>query len=187
MDSSTSVSEQNFWKMKAFIRTMVSAADVDSGNVRVGLISYSDIAEVRFYLDTYKTKADILRGIDEMPYVYGRTNTADALRVVWSDVYTQIKGDRRGVPNTAIVVTDGVSNINQDRTQIEASNARAKGIHIYAIGIGLSDLTELDGIATSPASRNRFTIDNFEQLENLPGKVFKTICTGIKSTISDYC
>ncbi|KAJ8319985.1 hypothetical protein KUTeg_001572 [Tegillarca granosa] len=183
MDSSTSVSEQNFWKMKSFLRTMVSAADVDSGNVRVGLISYSEIAEVRFYLNTYSTKSDILKGITEMPYVYGRTNTADALRVLWSEMYTNVKGDRRDVPNTAIVVTDGVSNINQARTQLEAINARATGIHIYAIGIGLPDLTELNGIATSPASRNRFTIDNFEELENLPGKVFKTICTECKAEV----
>jgi collagen type VI alpha len=58
--------------------------------------------------------------------------------------------DRPDAPNIAVVVTDGISNINSRRTITEAINARAKNIHIYSIGIGLKDTKEVFAIATPP-------------------------------------
>ena len=91
-------------------------------------------------------------------------------------MYTPQNGDRPGVDNICIVVTDGVSNINSRRTIPEAEQARAEGIHIYAIGIGLTDTTELDGIASKPVEKNRFAVQEFSELSTLRDEVFAGFC-----------
>ncbi|KAK3783391.1 hypothetical protein RRG08_001851, partial [Elysia crispata] len=176
LDASTSVTEPNFELMKDFVKDFLYEADIDSGNVRVGVIIYSTQDHIEFQMNTYNTKADVYNAIDEIPYRYGSTNTADALKTMRTDMFTRLNGDRRGVENICIVVTDGVSNINARRTIPEAEQARAEGIHIYAIGIGLSDTRELDGIASKPVDENRFAVQEFSELRDLRHKVFSSLC-----------
>lgn len=76
--------------------------------------------EIQFHLNQYSNKADIFNAIDSIPYIYGSTNTADALRTMHTVMFTALNGDRDSVPNTAIVITDGISNINSRRTVSEA-------------------------------------------------------------------
>ena len=82
-------------------------------------------------------------------------------------------------------MTDGVSNINGRKTIPEAEEARNEGIHIYAIGIGLSDRTELDAMATIPPSENSFAVQSFDELVGLDEKIFQSICPG-KSMYTVY-
>lgn len=84
------------------------------------MLIYSTEVEIQFYLNQFKTKADVFNAIDEIPYIYGSTNTADALQTMHNVMFTDRNGDRVGVPNTGIVITDGVSNINARRTITEA-------------------------------------------------------------------
>lgn len=57
----------------------------------------------------------------------GRSNTAAALQMTMDDVFTSSGGDRNGVRNVAIVVTDGGSNIQRDLTVTRANNMRNRG------------------------------------------------------------
>uniref|UniRef100_A0A2C9JVB5 VWFA domain-containing protein n=1 Tax=Biomphalaria glabrata TaxID=6526 RepID=A0A2C9JVB5_BIOGL len=183
LDASTSVTEPNFELMKDFVKDFLLDADIDGGNVRVGVVIYSDADYVQFQLNTYAKKADVYNAIDDIPYRYGSTNTADALKTMRSVMFTAGNGDRSDVNNVAVVVTDGVSNINSRRTVPEAEQARAEGIHIYAIGIGLTDTKELDGIASKPVDENRFAVQDFTELRDLRHKVFSALC---KCFVIDY-
>jgi len=61
----------------------------------------------------------------------------------------------------------------------QAKEAREAGIHIFAIGIALRNLTELKNIATpGPGDKNVLTISEFEGLKSLKGRIFASICTG---------
>ena len=52
-------------------------------------------------------------------------------------------------------------------------------IHIYAIGIGLTDTKEVDAIASQPASANSFNVKDFDELKGLPQKIFSgALCPG---------
>ncbi|XP_076459446.1 LOW QUALITY PROTEIN: uncharacterized protein LOC143292771 [Babylonia areolata] len=195
LDSSTSVTEPNFKLMKDFVKDFLVTAEIDSGNVRVGVITYSTEDYTEFHLNRYSTKVDVFTAVDNIPYRYGSTNTADALNTMRTEMFNPVSGDRDRAPNIAIVVTDGVSNINSRQTIPEAEQARAEGIHIYAIGIGLTDTTELDGIASKPVEENRFAVQEFSELRSLRDQVFASFCTGeapkIKITprppVDDYC
>jgi hypothetical protein len=54
------------------------------------------------------------------------------------------RGDRPGVPNIALVVTDGETNRDSNLTIPEADRARANGITLIAVGIGDSVRTHND-------------------------------------------
>lgn len=178
LDSSTSVGTANYEKMKGFCKDFIKNADLDSGNVRVGIISYSTAVEEEFYLNSYSTTADVMDAIDKIPYRYGSTNTADSLKVMRTKMFSAAQGDRPDVPNICLILTDGVSNINSRRTIPEAELARNEGIHIYAIGIGLQDTRELDGIATPPKEENSFNVQSFDELSVLSERVFEAFCPG---------
>ena len=120
--------------MRDFAKDLVDKADVDSGSVRFGVAIYSTEVQIEFNLGDYRTTAEIKSAIDKIPYIYGSTNSADALLTMHSRMFTYANGDRPGVDNVAFMITDGVSNINSRRTIPESESARNKGIHIYAIG-----------------------------------------------------
>ena len=162
--------------MLEFLKDFLSIADIDRGNVRVGILIYSTEVHIQFHLNEYKTKDDVYNAIDNIPYRFGSTNTADSLKTMHTEMFTRRNGDRPGVDNICILITDGVSNINSRRTIPEAEAARGKNIHIYVIGIGLTDLREVDGIASKPVEDNRFAVQEFDELSAMKSKVFSSLC-----------
>lgn len=66
-----------------------------------------------------------MAAIQEITYIYGSTNTADALQVMRENMFIPSRGDRRDAPNICVLLTDGVSNINSRRTIPEAEATRA--------------------------------------------------------------
>ena len=92
-------------------------------------------------------------------------------------MFNEANGDRPGVPNVAIVITDGISNLNSERTIPEALRAQARGIHIFVIGIGLTGATlEIDSISSTPVQENRFLVRTFEELRYIRMKVYTRLC-----------
>ena len=83
-----------------------------------------------------------------------------------------------------MIITDGVSNINYRRTVPEAEQSRDVGVHIYAVGIGLTDTRELDAMASSPASDNSFAVNDFDELSGLERRIFAAICEGTLADIT---
>lgn len=178
LDASTSVTEENFEMVKDFMKDFIYPIDIDRGTVRVGVVVYSTEVFVQFNLNSHQSKVNIFNAIDEVPYNDGNSNTADAIKIVRSEMFTQANGDRPDVPNVAIIVTDGISNLNARRTIPEAEQAHADGIHIFAIGIGVPDNRELDGMASKPVERNRFTVDDFSELVGLRNAISSALCDG---------
>ncbi|XP_065931360.1 collagen alpha-4(VI) chain-like isoform X3 [Magallana gigas] len=177
LDSSTSVGNDNYDKMKSFVTKFLHYANIDNGDVRVGLLSYSTRVTVEFKLNSKSTKADVFDAVNALPWRYGSTNTADGLKTMHEELFNVANGDRPGVPNICIIMTDDVSNINYRRTIPEADVAKKKGIRIYAVGIALKDLKEVNGIASEPASTNVFAVNTFDELERLDVKLFTATCS----------
>ncbi|KAK7501402.1 hypothetical protein BaRGS_00007206 [Batillaria attramentaria] len=178
LDTSTSMEEQNFELVRNFVRDFLSIAEIDNGRVRVGVIIYSTEDYLQFNLNEYKTKHEVLNALSDIAYHPGSTNMADALSTMRTVMFTPQNGDRPGVPNICIVVTDGASNINSGRSVPEAEQARAEGITIYAIGIGLTDTEELDGIVSKPVDEKRFAVQDFGELGKLRDRLNRAFCPG---------
>ena len=176
LDSSTSVGINAFDEMLKFCKTLLNTTNIDSGDVRVGVATYNTNVMFGFQmLNEYKTKGEVFNAIDNIPRRHGSTNTADALQKMHSVMFTTNNGDRPDVDNAAVLITDGVSNINSRRTIPEAEYAHEQGILVIAIGIGLTDTMELNSIASSPASEYAFAIQTFANLADIVEEVFNEI------------
>ena len=86
------------------------------------------------------------------------------------------RGDRRDVPNVAMVFTDGNSN-DMKKTLQEAYLCKKEGIHVIVVAVSTWIRTnELDAIASYPASSNRFLMDDFDRLSEIVGDMKDLIC-----------
>ena len=100
-----------FELMKLFLSHLVGRLDVDSGHTRVGLVPFSDIVHTHdaFNLSAHSTAASIRSAIESLAYTEGITYTDKALRYVRTKMLTTAAGDRPGVHDVVILLTDGKS------------------------------------------------------------------------------
>jgi len=103
--------------MKSFLSRLVGRLDIDSGNTRVGLVTYSSNLGTRINLDAHSSAAGLQSAIALLGYSGGGTNTHLALAHVRNTMLTSAAGDRSNVPNVVVVLTDGNSN-NDTATRV---------------------------------------------------------------------
>ena len=62
----------------------------------------------------------------------------------------------------------------------EAKKARAHGIHMFGVGIGLtsSDARELNEIVSRPSEQNAFINGDFSHMKNVSDKILSALCQG---------
>ena len=60
IDSSTSVGLKNFKAALHFVKEVVSPLEFASGKTRVGLVTFNNQAFVRFYLDTFSSREEVI-------------------------------------------------------------------------------------------------------------------------------
>lgn len=178
LDTSTSVSERNFKKVLQFVKEFLAEAYIAPDGVHVGVITFSSYAYVQFNLNKFSSREEVFEAVDSIPYSYGSTNTAAGLRALRA-AFTKENGERPEAPNYALVITDGVSNINTFQTVTEAELTRNSDIHVYAIGIGLSDTSELEKIASKPSRENTFNVQDFNELQGVKKDLFQQFCPGM--------
>ncbi|CAH1773014.1 unnamed protein product, partial [Owenia fusiformis] len=115
---------------KKFVQNVVWNLQLSPDQTRVGVITFSSQAHVKFHLDRYKDKLSLHRAIGALEYEYGDTYTGAALSMLRRKMFRHYNGDRPNIQNIAILMTDGESNINTFRTITEARKAKKHDIHI---------------------------------------------------------
>lgn len=172
IDSSGSIQEagNNWARMKTFLQELVSRLDIGPTRVRVGAVKFSGDAYVEFFLNTYSRKSDIKTALGDMTFLGTKTYTGLGLRYMRNEIFQRNNGDREGVPNIAIVVTDGRSNMNEHETKLEADLAKESGIRIIAVGI-TDQINQMELREIASDRESLITVDNFdilmEQLDNI--------------------
>ncbi|WAR25836.1 CO6A4-like protein [Mya arenaria] len=183
VDNSESVhdGEDDMQYLMNFVSGIITDSDVDSGNVKFSLSVFTHDIFNEFYLNSYTTRSEMLNHIQLLATRQGGTNTGGAIQNLNDIVFTSSFGDRFGAPNIAVIITDGKSNNNTYTVQ-QAAIAKANGIHIIAVGIGIDDQSELHQMASEPTAQNVFNVQQFSQLltiKSLIEDLFITECTGI--------
>lgn len=179
IDTSGSIRESRFNILQDFAQDFVLSLEISSDTGRIGTLSYSDDVKVEFNLGTYHTAEDVAHAIEMIQYRAGKTNTAEALRVVREDMFTEANGDRSDVPNILIIITDGISTVNTEETIPEAVKTKVSGIHILLVGAEISSTDlELKALATDPDDKNIFTTPSFTDMSTLLPNVLDAICDG---------
>lgn len=182
IDSSGSIDDTDpgNWRLVLdFIVDFVDNLDIGEDGARVGMVVYSETASSSFYLNSYFNKDVLRREIYAQPHLDSFTNTSGGLRVMKDEQFTFQRGDRPGIRNMAIVVTDGQSNRDADRTIQDAEEARRQGIEIFSIGISTAvNENELRGISSQPQEMNRnwFQSQDFRMLESVVSDLIRSAC-----------
>jgi len=175
VDSSSSIGTRDFRELKTFMHTFVDGLDIDTKNVQVGLAQFSTDPHKEFLLGDYANKAELIKKIDDLPYRTGGTYMGKAMNFLKESYFTSAGGSRinEKVPQIVVVITDGDS---ADDIKGPAEDLRQKGIIIFAIAVGPTNMTELKAIANSPPERFVVNIDNYQALQGLTTTVKETVC-----------
>ena len=189
IDSSGSIEDaapENWNRLLAFVNKIVDKRTISSSATQVGVVRYSTDVVNSFYLNTHNSKAAVMQAISNIPYEGHSTNTAGGIRDMRTVQFTAVHGDRPGVPNVAIVITDGESIVNPQNTVPEAQSAHNAGITIYSIGVTQNvERDEVRDISSPPhiQNQNYFLSENFEDgLNNILDKIFSDNCDVEKKT-----
>ena len=75
LDESGSIGSRNLDQMKSFLSRLVSRLDMDSGNTRVGLVTFSGSVGTSINLDAHSSVASLQSAISSLGYAEGATNT----------------------------------------------------------------------------------------------------------------
>ncbi len=73
----------------------------------------------------------MITAIDDMIFEGGATNTAAGLILADSVVFQNTRGDRSGVKDVLILISDGRTTRDEDILDTTARNLRNRGISIY--------------------------------------------------------
>jgi collagen type VI alpha len=173
-----------FGNVTNFVKDMAQQFKLDGDRVRLGVMYFSDNATVWYKLQQTVIE-DFSYSMDNMPYVGGKTNTANALGSMRKDVFSAIDGDRPNVPNYCIMITDGIPNVRVNATVQEAIQARIDGTHIIVVTVGKGldtgrNYLNLHGIASEPVPSNFFNVDSFKKMGELVPLVSGALCNGEK-------
>jgi len=127
--------------MLALVVNLVDRVDIGSAATRVGLVRYGGVAESVFYLSNYTSKDTLKAAILAVPFLGGSSSLAGALREMSLVQFTPAMGDRLGVADIAVLVTDGpdsASNLTQDAHAAYDAALQAKTSGIIILGVGVT-------------------------------------------------
>ncbi|XP_046571858.1 collagen alpha-4(VI) chain-like isoform X2 [Haliotis rubra] len=174
LDSSASIGPFNFNTMLNFITNFVRKFDVGTSAVQFGVVAFANDVNPQFDLGRYKTRAEVIAGINDVRYHYGGTYTEKALEYVRTTSFTSGQGSRSEATKIAIVLTDGQSN-SVEKTKAEAQALHAAGIEVISIGIGSSvNVQELTNIATNVSYV--FSVATFDALYTIQAELLQATC-----------
>ncbi|KAK2181974.1 hypothetical protein NP493_373g02048 [Ridgeia piscesae] len=148
---------------------------ISSEGTHVSVIIYSTEVEACFTLTTYLSVDDLEPVVFNLEYMAGVTNTADGIMVMHQMLKDQGRGSDIATP-IGVVITDGVSNVDESRTIPEADLAKADGIQMFAVAIGDNEINmdEIKGIATN--DDYVFHATTYGEVQDLTDTIAAMIC-----------
>ena len=123
LDESESIGLKQLGHTKKFLSQLVGSLDIDSGQTRVALVTYSTNVRTVFALNAYTTVASVQSAIESLVIAEGGTSTAAALAHVRTSMLTSSAGARSTVADVVVVLTDGRSN-NATATRVSIKHIR---------------------------------------------------------------
>lgn len=170
MDSSGSIGDENFRKMKIFMKNLINKIEIGPDKTQIGVVQFSDDSKEEFQLGTYLTRQEIYDAIDRIVAIGSTTNTGHALTSLLP-YFTPARGARVGVRQFLIVITDGEA---QDSVVEPAQVLRDSGVIIFSVGVYGANRTQLEEISGN--SSQVFHVENFDLLKNIEEQLIFQVC-----------
>jgi len=188
IDASANARQERFPKILLYLSDLIQSIEVSPVKTRVSVVVYSDNATVQFHLTNYSNSYDVMKAIHNIEYMGGKSDLASAIRLMIDSAFVATNGDRQDVPDVAIILTAGKSNLNSDQTVQAAIEARNHGVFMIVIGVGgFYDMHELRAIASEPVEETLYSVDSWKLLPSISDAVLEAICPVFNSCDSNPC
>ncbi|KAL3866043.1 hypothetical protein ACJMK2_043384 [Sinanodonta woodiana] len=157
-----------------FINEIIRYMSIDSGNIRVGLLSeicqntdisinqFSDLTKLSDYITSYQT-----------------LSLASYIKQLRITSFEPTRGGRSDARRIAILFVEGRIE-NAQAVLMEAKRAKFQDIEIFVVSIGKTIAEEnVNTICSSPATRHFVHIPSFEVLMSYRPTVIEQVCYGL--------
>lgn len=162
----------DFQHLMNFMKEILKYFEIDSGNVRIGLLMYSSKQLVQFHLNSFQTKADIHRSISNVTFVQREPFVSKAFKIIIKKMLTLENGDRPDVDNIVIFLTDKISKRSMKKVLQKNRGTKATSYNLYASGFGINGLKQI------AINTTIFKTKSTQHLgQNLPD-IITSICPG---------
>lgn len=146
IDSSRSLTRRSFHHRLKALRRLTERG---RPNTRYAAITFSKHAKIEF---NFSSQADTEVKLRSVKHMAGATNTQEALRKCRTEVmFNDGAGARQGSYKTVLIVTDGQSNVHQEKTLFEAFQLKNSGVQVFVVAVGkyIEGIAEVMGLASS--------------------------------------
>ncbi|XP_030194980.1 collagen alpha-3(VI) chain isoform X9 [Gadus morhua] len=168
IDGSDNV-QDDFPYIKDFILKVIQPLDIARDRVRISVVQHSETPTSVFYLNTYQTKDEVIRAVNEMRIAGGRSlNTGSALKFMKETILSESNGSRarRNVPQFLIVLTGGRS---RDNVKDSAVALKTGGVVPFGVGVKDADMRQIQDISHNPSFA--FKVKEFSELSTVQQKL----------------
>ena len=174
MDTSSSIPKEEFEKVQDFVVKFVEDLRGIGAHNQVGVITFSDYANVVFHLDKYTNESSLKDAIRNIEFSGGFTNLPEGLCRL-AEGFREENGARpmsAEVFQVAIIITDGRSSDDnyvkcrdEDTTYIEERKKIDCSVVVYVVGVTNEiDDVVLRNIASKPYDEYAKHLDSFNGL-----------------------
>ncbi|XP_078377620.1 SCO-spondin-like [Oculina patagonica] len=187
VDTSGSISDENFKKQKDFVKVLASSFDPTLAQHQLGLISYSSDAQMEVSFQDKADRKEFERAVDLIPHTKGRTRLDKALKLASSQLFTSSGGSRSGKRKIMIILTDGRQSQDPDTVALKVAVLPLKqlGVRVYTVAIGDEvDLKELHQV--TERNEDVFPVSDFADLANMANDIALKTCR-VRALSQGHC
>ncbi|KAK3764736.1 hypothetical protein RRG08_042046 [Elysia crispata] len=179
VDSSTSLSPEDFERAKQFASDVTGQFTVDPNNVRVAFVTYSSGYRANFDFQRYTTTSDVQTAILAVQKTEGGTDTDLALKYAANSLFTAQAGSRPSAARVVVIITDGRSDNKIDAYK-NSQMLKDRGITVFVIGVGNQvDRQELDNLASNPTCTHVQELQQYSELDSLKTEIKDLSCKAL--------
>ncbi|XP_033887065.3 von Willebrand factor A domain-containing protein 2-like [Acipenser ruthenus] len=179
LDASDGVGNENFYRLRDFVRSTSVQFDINRDVTQIGLVTYGRELSTMFALDTYDSGTRVMQAINQVPYIGGRASTGSALLHIHNNVMKVQKGARPGVNKAIVVITDGAGG---DDAAVPSQRIRNNGISVFVVGIGDAQRDTLLKIAGS--EDHMIPVASYEDLKYFEDVLVQKVCEEAKKAVN---
>lgn len=168
IDGTDSV-RRDFAYIRDFIIKVIEPLDIGIDKVRISVVQHSERPTPSFYLNSYPTKDEVMRAVNGLTPVGGRSlNTGAALKFMKDTILSEGYGSRaaRNVPQFLIVLTGGRST---DNVKESAGALKTEGVVPFGVGVKDADPKQIEAISHNPSFA--FNVKEFSELSTIPQRL----------------
>jgi len=179
VDTSSSIGQENFIIVQDFLSNIFGNFPIGIDDTRIALITYNNHVNIKFKLNQFASKREILQEIAKVEYEGVGTLTGQAMVETAMKIFENDAGRRTDIPTVTVLITDGKS---QDPVENPAKHLQTLS-RVIAVGIGSeADQKELQEIASGEGDENVYHAQSFATLNSL----HEILATSIASSCSSY-